>query len=167
MSKIILSKPIINIPETNKILKYVLKSSFVNEGQQTQRFENKICKFLNVKFAVTTTSGTTALFLALKACGISNGDEVIIPNITFPATANAVKMAGGKPVFVDVNPTNILIDEKSLVQKITKKTKFIIPVHISGRGGNIKKILKICKNKSINIIEDAAEAFGSKVKKKT
>ena len=72
MSKIILSKPIINIPKQQNI-KICFKSSFVNEGQQTQRFENKICKFLNVKFAVTTTSGTTALFLALKACGINNG----------------------------------------------------------------------------------------------
>ncbi|MDA9626933.1 DegT/DnrJ/EryC1/StrS family aminotransferase [Candidatus Pelagibacter sp.] len=166
MKKIILSKPIINIKTTTKIFKDVLKSTFVNEGKQTTKFEKKICNFLNVKYAVSTTSGTTALFLALKACGIKNNDEVIVPNITFPATANAIKMAGGKPVFVDVNPKDILIDEKSLLKKITKKTKFIIPVHVSGRGRNIKKLLKICKNRSIKIIEDAAEAFGSKVNKK-
>lgn len=166
MKKIILSKPVINISKTSKILRDVLKSTFINEGKQARIFEKKISKFLGVKFAVTTTSGTTALFLALKACGIKYGDEVIIPNITFPATANAIKMAGGKPVFADVDPETILIDEKSLIKKITKKTKFIIPVHVSGRGGNIKKILKICKSKSIGVIEDAAEAFGSKLKKK-
>ena len=166
MKKIIFSKPIINIEATTKIFRDVLKSTFVNEGKQAIKFEKKICNFLNVKYAVSTTSGTAALFLALKACGIKNNDEVIVPNITFPATANAVKMAGGKPVFVDVNPKDILIDEKSLIKKITKKTKFIIPVHVSGSGGNIKKLIKICKARSIKIIEDAAEAFGSKVNKK-
>ena len=67
----------------------------------------KICKLLKVKYAVTTTSGTVAIFLALKAAGIKNGDEVIIPNITFPATANAIKMAGGKIILADVNPKKI------------------------------------------------------------
>ena len=87
---------------------------------------------------------------------------MIIPNITFPATANAVRMAGGKIILADVNPKNLLIDEKSLMKKITPKTKFIIPVHLSGRGGNIKKIVSLSKKKSIKIIEDAAEALGSK-----
>ena len=98
----------------------------------------------------------------MKAAGIKNGDEVIIPNITFPATANAVKMAGGKIILADVNPMSLLMDEKSLMRKINPKTKFIIPVHLSGRGGNIRKILNLTKKKSIKIIEDAAEALGSK-----
>ena len=166
VSKIILARPIIDVLKTKKIFNKVLKSNFINEGKQTREFERKICSLLNVKYAVTTTSGTTALFLALKAAGIKNNDEVLIPNITFPATANAVMMAGGKPILVDVNPINLLLDEKSLLRKINSKTKFIIPVHISGRGDNIKKIIKICKRKSIKIIEDAAEALGSKVNKK-
>lgn len=162
MKKIILAQPLINIKDSSKIIKSVLKSNFINEGNQTREFEKKICKLLKVKYAVTTTSGTVAIFLALKAAGIKIGDEVIIPNITFPATANAVRMAGGKIILADVNPKNLLIDEKSLMKKITPKTKFIIPVHLSGRGGNIKKILSLSKKKSIKIIEDAAEALGSK-----
>ena len=166
MSKIILSRPVIDLKETKKILNNVLNSKFVNEGRQTKQFENKICKFLKVNYAVSTTSGTTALFLALKAAGIKQNDDVLVPNITFPATANAIKMAGGNPILVDIDPKNILINEKSLKKKINKKTKFFIPVHISGRGSNIKKIIKICKEKSIKVIEDAAEAFGSKISNK-
>ena len=167
MNKIILSRPVININNTKKLFNSVLKSNFVNEGKQNKKFEDKICKLLNVKYAVCTTSGTTAIFLALKALGIKYNDEVIVPNITFPATSNAVKMAGGKPVLVDVNPSTLLIDEYSLIKKISKKTKFIVPVHISGRGSNIRNLIKICKKKSIKVIEDAAEAFGSKYNKKS
>ena len=123
VSKIILARPVIDILKTKKILKKVLKSNYINEGNQTREFEKKICKLLKIKYAVTTTSGTVAIFLALKAAGIKKGDEVIIPNITFPATANAVDMAGGKVVLADVNPTNLLIDEKSLIKKINRKTK--------------------------------------------
>ena len=166
MKKIILAQPLINISDAKKNLNSVLKSNFINEGNKTGNFEKKICKLLNVKYAVATTSGTVALFLALKAAGIRNGDEVIVPNISFPATANAVTMSGGKVILVDVNPSNLLIDDKSLLKKINRKTKFIIPVHVSGRGGNIKKILEICKKKSIKVIEDAAEALGSKIQGK-
>ena len=113
MSKIILSRPVINLKETKKILSNVLNSKFVNEGKQTKQFESKICKFLKVNYAVSTTSGTTALFLALKAAGIKQNDDVLVPNITFPATANAIKMAGGNPILVDVDPKNILINENS------------------------------------------------------
>ena len=163
VNKIVLSKPVINTPKTINLLKKVLKSAFFNEGTQTRELEKKIAKILKVKYCLFTTSGTTALFLALKALGIKNNDEVIVPNITFAATANAVSMAGGKPIFVDVNPLNILINEKSLLKKISKKTKFVIPVHVSGRGNNIERIIKVCKKRSIKVVEDAAEAFGSKI----
>ena len=167
MKKIILAKPVINIKEATKNIKDVLNSNYVNEGKYTKKLEKKICKFLKVRYAVTATSGTAALFLALKANGVKYNDEVIIPNITFPATANAIKMAGAKPILVDVNPSNLLIDEKSLLKKISLKTKFVIPVHVSGRGDNIKKIISICKKKSIKVIEDAAEALGSRIKAKS
>ena len=166
MKKIVLAAPNINQKKTSQILKKVLESNYVNQGKQTQKFEKKISKFLKVKYVVTTTSGTTAIFLALKAAGVKYKDEVIVPNITFPATANAVQMTGAKPVLVDVDPKTLLIDLNSLLKNINKKTKFIIPVHISGRGENISKVIKLCKKKSIQVIEDAAEAFGSKIKKK-
>ena len=138
MKKIILAQPTINLKESSKYINKVLKNNFPNEGEQTKLFEKKICNFLKVKYAVCVTSGTTAIFLALKACGIKIGDEVIVPNITFPATANAVKMSGGKPVLVDVNPKTLLIDKVSLIKKINSRTKFVIPVHVSGRGSNIR-----------------------------
>ena len=162
MNRIPFSNPRINTKNTLSIIKKALKKSFPNEGEQTTEFEKKLRKLLRVKYVVTTNSGTVALFLALKANDIKKNDEVLVPNITFPATANAVLMAGGKPVLVDVDPTNLLIDEKSLLKNINRKTKFVIPVHISGRGSNIKKILKICKKKNLKVIEDAAEALFSK-----
>jgi dTDP-4-amino-4,6-dideoxygalactose transaminase len=113
MNKINFTKPKINYSEANKILAKVLKSGFINQGIKTRELETKICNFLKVKYAVTTTSGTAAIFLALKAAGVKKNDEVIVPNITFPATANAVKLAGAKPTLVDVNPKSLLIDQKS------------------------------------------------------
>jgi perosamine synthetase len=164
--KIFFSKPLISKKCSAKIINEILDSNFPNEGKFTRKFERKISKILKVKYVVTATSGTTAIFLALKSLNIKHGDEVIIPNITFPATANAVKLTGAKVILVDINPKNFLIDEKSLIKKISKNTKCIIPVHVSGRGSNIKNIIKICKKKKISVIEDAAEAFGSKHKNK-
>ena len=160
--KIILAEPVINSRETIKLTKRVLSANFPNEGKFAKLIENKLSKLINTKYVVTTTSGTASIFLALKAIGIKKNDEVIVPNITFPATANAVELSGAKVVLADVNKNNLLIDEKKLLQYINNKTKAIIPVHISGRGSNIGKILKIAKRKKLFVIEDAAEAFMSK-----
>tara|TARA_Y100001970_G_C14234559_1_gene860937 strand:+ start:1434 stop:2567 length:1134 start_codon:yes stop_codon:yes gene_type:complete len=158
-----LAEPLIKQKDTIKILKTVLKSNYVNEGKLTRVFEKKISKLLNVKYVLTCTSGTIAIFLSLKAIGVKSKDEVLIPNLTFPATANAVSLTGAKPILVDINKKNLLFDLKELNKKINKKTKAIIPVHISGRGSNIKEVLKLAKLKKIHVIEDAAEAFMSKL----
>ena len=147
--KILLTEPYIENKKTISLVKKVLSSNFPNEGKFTKLLEKKICKLLRVRYVVMTTSGTISIFLALKAAGIKRGDEVIVPNLTFPATANAVKLAGASPILVDVNNNNLLINEKSLIKKINKKTKAIIPVHVSGRGSNIKEILKIAKRKKL------------------
>jgi len=138
-NKILLAEPLIAGKETIALTKKVLAANFPNEGKFARLFEKKISKLLKVKYVVAVTSGTISIFLALKALGIKKDDEVIVPNITFPATANAIKLAGAKPVLADIDKNNLLIDEKILKKKITKKTKAIIPVHISGRGFNIKK----------------------------
>ena len=166
MKNILFSKPLINNSSAFKNLKQVVYKKFPNEGSFTKKFESDSKRILKSKYALATTSGTMALYLSLKALNIKSGDEVIIPNITFQATVNAVKMSGAKPILVDINPKNLLIDLNALKKSITKKTKVVIPVHVSGRGENIIEILKICKKNKIKIIEDAAEAFGSKIKKK-
>ena len=165
-NNILLSEPVLEKNKIMSLLEKVLISNFPNEGKFTKILEKKISRLLKVKHVVATTSGTASIFLALKAIGIKRDDEVIVPNLTFPATANAVMLAGAKPILVDVDINNLLIDEKSLLKKINKKTKAIIPVHISGRGTNIKNILKIAKAKKLFVIEDAAEAFMSKIDKK-
>ena len=166
MKKINFASPSINTKEVLKYTKKILIENFPNEGKLTKIFESKIKKILKTKYVVSTTSGTSAIFLALKTLNLKKDDEVIVPNITFPATANAVKMSGAKLVLADINPNNLLMDLDYLKKIISKKTKVVIPVHVSGRGENIKNIIKICKSKNIKIIEDAAEAFGSKIDKK-
>lgn len=157
-------------PETNnlekKFVNKVLNSNYPNEGKYTLEFEKKISQMLNVKHAVCVTSGTIAIFLALKSLGIKKGDEVIVPDLTFAATANAVDLTGAKSVFVDVDKNDLNINIKEINKKISNKTKAILPVHISGRGANMKEILKIAKRKNIFVVEDAAQAFMSKHKKK-
>lgn len=148
--------------EEKKFIDKVLLSNFPNEGEFTFLFEKKIAKLLNSNFAITATSGTAALFLALKGLGIGKGDEVIVPDLSFIAAANAVDLTGAKVILVDINPSTLGIDLSSLQKNLTKRTKAIVPVHISGYGADIESILKIARSHNIFVIEDAAEAFLSK-----
>ena len=124
---------------------YFLKN-YINEGDVVLNFEKKCKELLKAKFASSTTSGTIAMYIALKALGIGINDEVLVPDLSYIATANAVNMTGAKPVFVETDKENLLIDVTKLHKKINKKTKAIIPVHVSGRGKNIIKI-KILQKK--------------------
>ena len=160
--KVPFARPVININKTINLIKEVLNKNFPNEGEFTRNFEKKISSLLKTKYVITSTSGTSAIFLALKAINVLPEDEVLVPNITFPATANAVKLTGAKVVLVDVNKNDLLINIDDLKKKITRKTKAIIPVHVSGRGGNILELIKFAKSKRIKVIEDAAEALTSK-----
>ncbi len=144
-----------------ELVNQVLQSNFLNDGKYTEKFENEIARLVNSRYAVSVTSGTAAMFLSLKALGIGYLDEVIIPDMTFIATANAVEMCGAKPVLVDVNSQGLIITS-SIKKAINKKTKAIIPVHVSGRGADMRSIIKIAKEHKLFIVEDAAEAFMSK-----
>lgn len=144
-----------------EFIKKVFDNNFPNEGELSASFEQKICDLLGCKYAVTTTSGTAALFLALKAIGIKYGDEVVIPDITFIATANAVEMCGAKPVLVDIDQATMNMSPDAFARAITKKTKAVIPVHVSGRAADMEAIMQISQNNRIAIIEDSAEAFMS------
>jgi len=162
--KLFFWNPVIRKKEILNI-KRVLDSNHPNEGIFTRLFEQKIKKLLNVKYAVCVTSGTSSIFLALKSLGIKAGDEVIIPDLTFGATANAVNWAGAKLILCDVDD-NLSLDISVLKKLINKKTKAIIPVHVSGRATNFDQILRLAKKNTIFVIEDAAEALFSKYQKK-
>ena len=142
--------------------KKIFNINYPNEGEYVTLLESKIKKILKIKYCIALPSCTSALYISLKILNLKSTDEVIVPNITFAATANAVYMAGAKIILVDVDSKTLNIDIQDLKKKITKKTKVIIPVHVSGRGCDMKNIITLAKKNKIKIIEDAAEAFLSK-----
>lgn len=149
--------------EERELLTQVLDSNFLNDGEFTTRFEQKLAGLLGCKHVVAVTNGTSALFLALAASGIGPGDEVIVPDITFIATANAVTMTGAKSVLVDVDSDTLNMSPSEFRNAITPRTKAVIPVHISGRPADMPTILEIAKNHDLQVVEDAAEALLSKL----
>ena len=152
-------KEIINL--LNRIIK---KGQFVG-GYEIDKFEKNICKLINVKHCVALNSGTDALTLGLHLMGIKKGDEVITTPNSFIASAAAIVHLGAVPIFVDIcNDGNI--DPKDVINKISKKTKAIMPVHLSGRPCKMDRIISISKKYKIPIIEDAAQAIGTKFKNK-
>jgi perosamine synthetase len=146
------------------IVNQVLDSGLLSEGAVVAEFEKKIEQFLNVRNVLSVNSGTTALHLALILAGISEGDEVIIPSQTFVATGLAVLMVKAKPVFADIDLSTGNICIKSIKERITSKTKAIIPVHWAGYPCDMDEINSIAKEYDIKVIEDAAHAFGAKYK---
>lgn len=148
-------------PEEKKYVNQALANNFVNEGELTSRFEQEIAKIVGAKYAMATTSGTAAIFLALKALGIGYGDEVIVPDVTFIATANAAELTGAKPVLVDVDSKTLTISPEAVERAITERTKAIVPVHVTGRAADMDKILEIAERYHFQVVEDAAEALGS------
>jgi len=144
-----------------QLIKEVLDSNFLNDGAITTKFEQEIAQRVGVKHAVAVTSGTAAIFLALTGVGIGPGDEVIVPDVTFIATANAVTLTGAKPVLVDIDPLNLNISPDLVRAAITPHTKAVVPVHVSGRAADMTSIMEILREYGLMIIEDAAEAFMS------
>ena len=150
--------------------KYVsecLDSTWISsKGKFISSFESKFAKYINAKYAIAVPNGTIALHLSLLALGIGKNDEVIIPSLTYIASANAVKYTGAKPVFADSLYDSWQIDPSDIRKKITKKTKAIMPVHLYGFPCNMDEIKKISDEYNLLIVEDCAEAFGTKYKNK-
>lgn len=146
-------------------LKYVsgcVKTGWVSSsGQYVQLFEEKFAKFLGVKYALTTTSGTTALHLALATLGIGPGDEVILPTLTMAACPMSILYTGATPVLVDSEPETYNLDINKIEGKITKKTRVIMVVHLYGHPVDMWPVLQIAKKYKLKIIEDCAEAHGA------
>ncbi len=144
----------------------VLKSDFITTGPKISEFEKKLADYLGAKYAVAIANGTAALHAACFAAGISEGDEVITTPITFAASANCALYMGAKPVFADVDPRTWNIDPEQIRNKITNKTKAIIPVHFTGQPCDMEQINKIAKEYNLTVIEDAAHALGATYKGK-
>ena len=162
-----LFEPHVGIEEV-KSAKIVLQSKFWASGTGTGnviKFENKFRKYIKSKNCVAVNSGTAALNLALSECDIKN-KEVLLPSLTFVATANAIIMNGGKPVFVDIDPNTLNIDTEKIENFISKKTKVILPVHFGGLPCDLDKISSLAKKYNLKIIEDAAHAAGASYKNK-
>jgi perosamine synthetase len=143
-------------------LKRIIDSTFVVEHDLTKEFEQMICDLTGAKFAITMTNGTMALFCCIKALGIKPGDEVIIPNMTFIASANAVLMAGAVPVFCDICEDTFCINIESAKKCISSKTKAIMPVHLYGQSADMTLISQFADDHNLYIIEDAAQGVGVK-----
>lgn len=143
-----------------------LKSNWITEGPKSQQFSKKLLQLIGSRYGVFAPNGTLAIFLALKALGISKGDEVLVPDFTFIASATAVEMVGAKPIFVDVNRENFQIDLSQADKLITKKTKAVMPVHIYGTVANMDEVGGFAKKYGLMIIEDAAQAIGVHWKEK-
>ena len=142
-----------------------LNSRLLTDGPKLRKFESIFAKFTGAKFAIGVSNGTAALHLSLKALGIGKGSEVIIPDITFVATASSVLLTGATPVLADVDENlNILIP--SIKKSITSRTKAIIPVHFAGKSCKINEITSIARKNRISIIEDCAHAIGARVNSK-
>ncbi len=158
------AKPVIGKEEKDAVLK-VLDSGMLAQGSKVKEFESEFASYIGSKHAIATSNGTTALHAALLAHDIKQDDEVITTPFTFIATANSIKMAGAKPVFVDIDET-FNINPDLIEEKITSKTKAILVVHLYGRPANLTKIQEIANKHNLIIIEDCAQAVGAEYRKK-
>ncbi|UCD54842.1 MAG: LegC family aminotransferase [Candidatus Omnitrophota bacterium] len=144
-----------------------IDSGFVSTfGPYVSKFEGEMAKYLGIKRAVSTQSGTAALHITLCELGIGKGDEVIVPALTFIATVNPIAYVGAEPVFADVDMKTWNISSSEIEKKITKKTKAVIPVHFYGNPCNMNEIMDIARRHNLYVIEDATESLGAKYDKR-
>lgn len=147
--------------EVNQAIQRVIENASFTLGEEVELFEEEFANFCGVKYAAGVSSGTDALHLALLACEVGEEDEVItVPN-TFIATTEAISVCGAKPVFVDIDEKTYNIDVTQIEQKITEKTKAIVPVHLYGQPAEMEIILNIAKKYRLKVVEDACQAHGA------
>jgi len=159
-----ISKPFIGAREKELVLN-ALDSGWVSSiGRYIDEFEGNFARYCGTEYALAVSNGTTGLHLALAACGLQPGDEVIIPDLTFVATANAVAYTGATPILADIEPETLCIDPASVKSLISKRTKAIIPVHLYGHPADMDALIEIGDAHGVDIIEDAAEAHGAEYK---
>lgn len=147
--------------EIDSAIAEVLNSTHFIMGPQGQMFEKEMESYLGVKHAIGVASGTDALHLALRAAGITHGDEVITSAFTFIATAEAIAYVGATPVFVDINAQTFNLDIQQVEQAVTEKTRAVLPVHLFGQPADLASIKKLCDEKGLLLIEDCAQSCGA------
>ncbi len=162
LSKIPITKPAFDQAEVDAIQE-VLRSGWVVQGPQVAQFEQMMAEFTSSRFAIATTSGTTALHLALSAAGIGPGDEVLLPSFTFIATANAVEYTGARPVFVDIDLDTFTIDPSLLEQALARRrsARCVVPVSLFGLCADMNAINAMAGEHNLTVIEDAACGLGA------
>lgn len=157
---LVFGSPLIEDQEINEVVAS-MKTGWLGTGPKVKKFEEMFSAYKDTKYAMALNSCTAGLHLAMLAIGIKPGDEVIVPTMTFAATANSVIHAGGKPVFADCERETMNIDPADIERKITKRTKAIIPVHFAGRPCNMDAIMSLARKYKLKVIEDCAHAIES------
>jgi perosamine synthetase len=160
------AKPSLTGNELRYVSEAVTSGWISSGGRYVEEFERGFAEFCGVTHAVATCNGTAALHLAVLVAGIQAGDEVIMPDFTYVATANAVRYVGATPIFVDIDPLTLCIDPQRIASAITRRTKAIIPVHIYGHPANMPEIVELARTNELVVIEDAAEAHGARIRGK-
>lgn len=140
----------------------VVRSGWLNEGEVVRSFEEEFARYCGARSAVAFFNGTVALHSIMLAFNITAGDEVIVPSFTFISTANCARFVGAKPVFADIDPLTYNIDPEDVKERITSKTKAIIPVHYGGQMADMKTLCEIAEDEELLLVEDAAEAHGAR-----
>jgi dTDP-4-amino-4,6-dideoxygalactose transaminase len=158
--KITIAKPIISDDEKNAVLE-VLSSGNLVQGKKVEEFEKKFAEYIGVRHCIAVNSGTAALHLGLLSLGIKKGDEVITTPFSFTASGNCVLYCGATPVFADIDIRDFNIDPKKVEEKITERTKCIIPVHLFGHPAKMDLLKELSEKHNLHIVEDAAQAHGS------
>ena len=151
--------------EEKSAVKNVLNKEYLGMGEEVGVFEKDLSNFFS-RTTLCVSSGTAAVQLALEACNIGPGDEVLVPSMTYVATFQAIKATGAEPVACDINEETCLVDLKDALSKMSKNTKAIIPVHYTGGVGNLDALYDFASKNKLRVIEDAAHAFGTKYKNK-
>lgn len=154
----------LNKKDLYNLKKFLLSGKYVDNKVQ-ENFEEKVSKYINLKFCVSVSSGTNAIYLALKSAGIKKNDEVLVPCLSWVSTFTAVEMLGAKAIGVDIDE-NFTLNINQLNSRITNKTKAIIFVHFSGLATNLNLLRKFCNKKRLILLEDCAQSFGAKIKGK-
>ena len=161
--RIPVAEPVLGTRELEYVTDCVRTGWISSQGKYVRQFEQKMADRCGVEHAIATSSGTSALHLALLALGVGPDDEVIVPDMTFIASANSVMYTGARPVFVDVDPTTWVMDADLLLDRITDRTKALMPVHLFGVPAPMDSIMEVARNRGLLVIEDAAEAHGAEI----